>query len=221
MSAPVHEHEFEPVPGLPERLPDGERMLWQGSPDWIGVARRVFHLDLLAAYFTALVAWSAVDALRTGGAGALIPAVVVPLTLSVGALGMLAMLAHLTARSAVYSITSRRVVLRVGIVLSVTFNIPFRRIAAADLKPFRDGTGDLALTLARGDHIGYLHLWPHARPWRLARPQPTLRSIPDAPRAASILSAAMLAADPSVALASGSSADATRGASHQALAPAR
>lgn len=203
MTAPVHEHEFEPVPGLPERLPSGERLLWQGSPDWRGIARRVFHLDWLAVYFAVLVAWSAVEAAGGNrGLAAVVPAIVVPLTLSFGALAMLAVLAHLTARSAVYTITDRRVVMRIGIVLSVTFNIPFRRIAAVDIKAHRDGSGDLALALARGEHIGFLHLWPHARPWRLARPEPALRAIPDAGRVASILSDAMLAADPGVALAS-------------------
>lgn len=220
MSAPLHEHEFEPVPGLPERLPPGEQMLWQGSPDWRGVARRVFHLDLLALYFAALVGWSALDAMRAGGISALVPAVVIPLTLSLGALAMLAMLAHLTARSAVYSITTHRVVLRIGIVLSVTFNIPFRRIASADLKLLQDGTGDLALTLGRGDHIGYLHLWPHARPWQWSRPQPALRSIPNAQQVASILSDAMLAADPTVALGADTPSTGGHGAP-PSLAPAR
>lgn len=202
MTAPVHEHEFEPVTGLPERLPDGERMLWQGCPDWQGVARRVYRLDWLAAYFAALVAWSAIEAAGDGGLVAVVPAIVVPLTLSLGALGMLAVLANLTARSAVYTITNRRVVMRIGIVLSVTFNIPFRRIAAVDLKTHSDGSGDLALALGRGEHIGYLHLWPHARPWRLAHPEPALRSIPNAAAVAEILSRAVLAADPAVALAS-------------------
>lgn len=203
MTAPVHEHEFEPVPGLPERLPSGEQLLWQGSPDWRGIARRVFHLDWLTVYFVALVAWSGIEAAGgSGGLAAVVPAIVVPLTLSCGALGMLAVLAHLTARSAVYSITNRRVVMRIGIVLSVTFNIPFRRIAAVGLKPNPDGSGDLALSLARGEHIGYLHLWPHARPWHVARPEPALRAIPDVARVAAVLSEAMLAADPGMTVAS-------------------
>ena len=29
---PEHEHEFEAEPGLPEQLPAGERVLWQGQP---------------------------------------------------------------------------------------------------------------------------------------------------------------------------------------------
>jgi len=33
------EYEYEPVPGLPQRLPQGERILWQGAPDWQTLAR--------------------------------------------------------------------------------------------------------------------------------------------------------------------------------------
>jgi hypothetical protein len=33
-----------------------------------------------------------------------------------------------------------------------------------------------------GKRIAYLHLWPHARPWQLKRPQPLLRALPDAAR---------------------------------------
>jgi len=46
-----HEHEFEPEYGLPERLPDGEKMLWQGAPDFKALAIRVFHLRKLALHF--------------------------------------------------------------------------------------------------------------------------------------------------------------------------
>ena len=30
----THEHEFEAQPGLPEKLPRGEVILWQGAPNW-------------------------------------------------------------------------------------------------------------------------------------------------------------------------------------------
>ena len=42
------EHEFEAVTGLPEPLPAGERVLWQGSPDWRALAREAFHLPAIA-----------------------------------------------------------------------------------------------------------------------------------------------------------------------------
>ncbi|MFY8152534.1 MAG: PH domain-containing protein, partial [Hyphomicrobiales bacterium] len=36
--------------------------------------------------------------------------------------------------------------------------------------------------------------WPHARPWRLARPEPTLRAIPDVERVAALQADAFAAA---------------------------
>ena len=49
------------VSGLPERLPEGERLLWQGRPDWRVLARRVFHLRPLALYFGAILAFSGLN----------------------------------------------------------------------------------------------------------------------------------------------------------------
>ena len=52
-SAPLaEEHEFEAARGLPELLPAGERVLWQGSPDWRGLAREAeLRLDDLGNGF--------------------------------------------------------------------------------------------------------------------------------------------------------------------------
>ena len=49
-----HEHEFEAAPGLPEPLPRGERLIWQGSPDWVQLAIHAFHVRKLAIYFSAM-----------------------------------------------------------------------------------------------------------------------------------------------------------------------
>ncbi len=49
-------------------------------------------------------------------------------------------MAWLSARSTVYTLTDRRMVMRMGIVLTVTFNLPFKRIAAADMAPAPRGT---------------------------------------------------------------------------------
>ena len=51
-----HEHELEPQFGLPEPLPQGERILWQGSPDFAALARSAFHVRMLAVYFLVLLA---------------------------------------------------------------------------------------------------------------------------------------------------------------------
>ncbi len=72
--------------------------------------------------------------------------------------------------------------MRIGIVLTLTLNLPFRVIESAGLRTYADGTGDIPLSLAGKEKIAIIHLWPHARPWRFARPEPMLRAIPDAPR---------------------------------------
>jgi hypothetical protein len=53
-----------------------------------------------------------------------------------------------------------------------------------------NGTGDITLALAGDDKIGFAHLWPHARPWRLAHPEPMLRCVPHAKEVGQILSRA-------------------------------
>lgn len=204
-TASGHEHEFEPQKGLPETLPADERLLWQGSPDWQMLARRAFHLRKLALYFGAMVLLRAAFVFNdSGSVPAALRSTLGPLALAGIALGLVGLMAWLSARSTVYTLTDKRVVMRIGIVLTLTFNIPYRRIATAGLHLDAGGSGDLPLSLLPPDHIAYLHLWPHARPWRLARPEPMLRSVPEAERVARLLTQAWseatgLAAEPRAA----------------------
>lgn len=185
---------FEPVPGLPALPPEGETILWQGGPDWRGLAWRAFHLREVTCYFGALVAAQPVLALVQGTplAATLLPMTWLSLAGSVAA-GLLAGLAYLAARGTVYTITSRRLVLRFGIALPMTINLPFALVAQAGLKLRRGGSGDIPVALVPGERISYIVLWPHARPWRLARPEPMLRELPEAERAAGILARALAA----------------------------
>jgi len=112
-----------------------------------------------------------------------------------GAIAMLWFMAWLTSRTTVYTITNRRVVMRIGIVLSLTFNLPFARIRSADARPAAGTTGDIALALTGTDKIAYVHLWPHARPWRLARPEPMLRCVENLTHVAGVLTTAWRAAN--------------------------
>jgi hypothetical protein len=99
-------------------------------------------------------------------------------------------LAWLTAHTTVYTLTNKRVVMRLGVVLTVTFNLPLSKIAAADLRALESGHGDITLALKGEDRIAWVHLWPSVRPWRITKPEPTLRSIAGAAEVATVLSKA-------------------------------
>jgi hypothetical protein len=188
----VSEHDFEAVRGLPGQLPAGETLIWQGAPRWFNLARQSFHIGAVTAYFAAMLAW------RTGAAivGGTPPLTALRTSLLVTpialvAIGLLALLAWLTARTTVYTITTKRVVLRFGLALPKAINIPFGIIEAAAAKTLSDGSGDLALSLKAPNKVAFLQLWPHARPWRLTSPQPTFRAIADPQAAGQLLAAAM------------------------------
>lgn len=193
----MNEHDSEPVPGLPEKLPPGEHILWQGAPTWRSLARRVFHVRKLAAYCVLLMSWRLVADLSDGATMAdAAVSVLWLLPLLPAALGLPALLAWLYSRTTLYTITNRRVVIRYGVALPMSLNIPFKIIDSAALRQYGDGTGDIPIALSGPDRIAYLHLWPHARPWRLARTEPMLRGVPDAAQVAEILGRALVSTAP-------------------------
>jgi len=177
----IHEHEWEAAPGLPEALPRGETLLWQGRPDVWRLAIDAFHVRKVALYFVALLAWQQLSLMSDGlpWADRLI-VLVQSFTLALIPLCLLGMAAWWAASTTLYSVTDKRVIMRIGIVLSLTLNLPFRRLRAADLKLSQDGHGDIALALPDTDRIGWFHLWPHQRAWHVRHPQPTLRAVPRA-----------------------------------------
>lgn len=194
MTANVIEHDFEPIRGLPGDLPPGERLLWQGAPSFWAVAQRVYHLRTVAIYFGLLMVWRGATAASDGASllGSVQSALwAAPIALL--AMGILAFLAWLTARTTVYSITNKRIVLRFGVALTKAINIPFAIIDAAAMKTWKDGSGDVTVTLKAPNKIPVLQLWPHMRPWRINTPEPAFRAIPDAQKAASVLTQALTA----------------------------
>ncbi len=190
----MREHEIEPVPGLPEKLPEGEGILWQGSPRWWSLASRALHLRGLAIYFALMVGWSLWNAAT--GTDSLAEAALASASsigLALACLGVLVVIGRALAQASFYTITNRRVVLRVGVALPMTINIPFTAIESAAVKRHADGTEDILLTLAPTHKIAWLALWPHARPWRVARAEPMLRAVPVTAGAAQVLSRALAA----------------------------
>jgi hypothetical protein len=130
------------------------------------------------------------------------------------ALGLFGWLSLLIAKTTVYTLTDKRLVMRIGIVLNLSFNIPLRRIQAADVRRLANGTGEIAISLHPDDKIAYPHLWPHARPWHLSNPQPMLRGLPRVAPVASLFEAAWRANQPASAPAQ-ASASQGQGASVQ------
>jgi hypothetical protein len=190
----VKEYEYEPIRGLPEHLPPGEEMLWQGAPRWTALARRAFHVWKVALYFAVIIVWRVLADLSAGEPLAeVVTGALWVFALGVVAIGGLSLLAWAMARATVYTITSRRLVIRLGVALPMIVNFPFAQISSAQLKRHRDDTGDIPLVLAESTRTSYLLLWPHVRPWHFARPQPMLRAIPDVAKVAEILSNALSA----------------------------
>ncbi len=192
------EHGREPVHGLPERLPPGERFLWQGAPCGWPLARWALHIRVLALYFAVLVGWSAAWPLAGGApVGAALASSLLPAALAAVVLGLVALFAWLSARTTVYTITNRRVVMRFGIALPMTLNLPFAVVESAGLLNHADGSGDIPLSvIAPARIVSSMYwplLWPHVRPWRLSRVEPMLRAVPDAAQVAQILGRALAA----------------------------
>ena len=180
----------EPVRGLPAPLPEGERILWQGRPSSLQLARDALNARWVLGWFALLAVW------RGGATLAEAPpaeaARVAALYLGTGALASAILIACATvmARATVYTITDRRVSMRIGAALTLHAQVPFSRLGAADVSLNRDGSGTIALTPIGRSPLSFLVLWPHSRPWHAGRPQPALRSIPDAARVGELLSEA-------------------------------
>lgn len=188
------EIEHERIRGLPGPLPAGEQILWRGAPNWRALAWRVYHVREVLGWFALVgLVRAVVDA--AGGLALtqvlLGSAQLVPICLA--ACALLAGVAWLSARTTIYTVTDRRVVLRIGIALPLTVNIPHRRIATAFARLDAQGAGDVGLTIGDGTRLAWFVLWPHCRPWHLRTPEPVLRAVPDAARLANILSDALAA----------------------------
>jgi hypothetical protein len=188
----VSEFDIEPVPGLPEQLPEGEQLLWQGAPKWGALAVRALHVRTVATYFGLLIALRVGYMVLTGE-----PAKVVLLSglwlalLCLAAVGILTLTAYGLARSTIYSITDRRVVIRFGIALTMAVNIPFKAVKSAGLRRYADGVGDIPLLLGDGHRVSYLIMWPNVRPWHILQPQPMLRCVPNVDEVAELLADAL------------------------------
>lgn len=177
-----------PHPGLPGPLPFGEQIQWQAAPDWWQLGKQLFLLHWVLGYFVLVGSWRALASYYDGATGseavlAMLPSLIIGLLV----FGLLALLALVSARATIYTITNRRVVMRIGAALSKIVDIPFETIESVQLKRGLSDSGDLALSLKQDKQVPYIVLWPYARAWRVRSPEPLLLALPDARAAAQCL----------------------------------
>lgn len=182
------EHDYEPTPGMPQALPEGERVLWQGPAQFRRVALSTFHVRKLAVYFGALIMASVAYDIATGADAAAMTASAATFALLAAiALGLLTLYARLVAKATMYTVTNRRVVMRTGVAVPVTVNLPFSRIERAALRTHDDDTGEIAIVPDGSGRASYVLLWPLVKPFRWLRVQPVMRGVEDASHVAGIL----------------------------------
>lgn len=178
---------FEPIPGLPEALPKGEEILWQGRPNVLALAQQSLWLNWVVGYFAALVIYRvAVSSTEVAFAEALGHAVPF-LVLGLACVAVILLISWMQARGTVYTLTTHRVAMRIGAALQLTLNLPYQWIENANLDLRRSGVGTIALQLKGDSKVSYVMAWPHVRPWVMKRPEPALRAIPNAAKVARVL----------------------------------
>ena len=188
------DYAFEPLPGVPAPLPDGERMLWRGRPAPLRLAVRAMHLRFVIGYFALLSGWQIAGAVHDEASFSTIAGTVGwTATLAATACAILGALGWVIAKNTYYTLTSRRLIVRHGVAMPMAINIPFAKVDAVDLRDWNDGTSDIALRLASDSRIPRLLLWPHVRQGRYRATEPMLRSVTDGARLARLVADAISA----------------------------
>ena len=178
--------------GLPDHLPEGETLIWQGKPAWQRLAIDAYHVRKVAAYFAVIIVAQAAVNLNNGQPWQdALSAVPVLAGLAFAACGLLLALAYASAKTTSYTLTSKRALMRVGIALPVIINLPFKQIDGVSFALTGKGCGTIVFKTGGGIRLAYLLLWPHAKPWNLTKPLPAFRDIPNVEVVASRLAFAL------------------------------
>lgn len=184
--------------GLPYHLPEGEHLIWQGKPQWQSLAIHAFHVRKVAAYFGVIIAAQALFKMSKGASW--FEAVPVLVGLGMAACAILTAMAYASAKTTGYTLTSKRVLMKVGIAVPVIINLPFDHIDSASFATSRQNTGTIVFKTGGDARLAYLLLWPHVKPWTLSKPQPAFREIADVETVAVRLAAVLGGQVPATAL---------------------
>ncbi len=179
------------IRGVPHPLPAGERVLWEGAPDANAMAKHVFHRGVFLIYFGAMLLWWMTTTDDAFASSDFLAGLGVRVGLSAIALAIVEGLARISARTSWYAITNKRLVLKLGMVLPMSINIPFSIVESAGVGQFKDGTGQIVLLLDKAHRLAYVALWPHCRVFRINRPQPILRGLRNATELGTLLASAV------------------------------
>jgi hypothetical protein len=179
------------IRGVPHPLPDGEQLLWEGAPSMGAVATHVFHWRLVLAYFVGMLALWGMTTDTPRGTEVWWSEATLRLALGVFVMLCVFGLSRAVASTSWYAITSRRIVMRVGMAFPMSINIPFTLLQTAGLGVFRDGTGQVALGLVPGQRLAYVALWPHCLVWNINHPAPVLRGLEQPEMVAKLLATAV------------------------------
>lgn len=197
-----HDH-YDDEAGLPAPLPADETVLWQGAPAWRAFAVSAFHVRKLVIYFSILLilrVWMVASASASLAEVALAASWFV--LLAATAIGIMLLMAWLIQRTTVYTITNKRLLMRIGVTLPMTINLPFAKITRVDLRLHGEendsqpaATGDIPITLAASEKLSYVVMWPHVKPWSFSQTQAMLRAVPAARQVAEIIANAVAEAN--------------------------
>jgi Bacterial PH domain len=178
--------------GLPDHLPEGERLLWQGRPDWKRLALNAFHVRKVAFYFLLIIVVQAAARIwNQQGISEAMRLTPYLILMAVVACGILLILAYANAKTTLYTLTNRRLLMKVGIALPAYINIPLHHIDSASYADTGKGCGTIIFRTAGSTRLAYLLLWPHARPWKFKAPQPALRDVPRGEAVAELVAKAL------------------------------
>ena len=177
----------EPIEGLPELLPKGEVILWQGRPNWLQLTIESLNLWWIIGYFGLLATWRFLTVIDYMPLGTAISVITPFLFIAALAGLLLCIVGYVQAKATLYTITNKRVVMRIGAALTITLNLPFTKIDNAAVAKKRGDFGNIAFETSGSTKFSYFVLWPHARSWHFGKPQPTLRCISEIEKVSSIL----------------------------------
>lgn len=183
---------MEYAPGLPQKPPVGEEVIWQGRPNVWRLTVESMKLYWVLGYFALLGFYRVTSAIYDHGFAVSFASLVPIAVLAAIATAILYLVAFVQARVAIYTLTTERAIFRVGAATSVTLQVPFKQIQNASLDLRQGGTGTIVLEPKEdgGEMLSVWYLWPHIRPWHWSKPQPAFRCIPDAEKVAAILAEA-------------------------------